>query len=120
VSRRNRRNGSKIFKRDVATLSDRAVTTGLVYGYLDNVSYKDVDGLRRAYVNVDKDSVKVSAPSTENIEELYSKKATLVANSKAPTALITRYSPKDPQFNKLEQFGGSLVRAALRKIVDEV
>jgi hypothetical protein len=120
MSRRNRRGKNKIFKRDTDTLSDRAVTTGLLYNYLSYVSPKDVDGLKRAYVDIDREDIEVRVPRKESIQELYGKRATLIPSETGPTALIPRYSPKDVQFNKLESFGSSLLRSALRKIVDEV
>lgn len=54
------------------------------------------------------------------VAQMYGKKPTIIADMKEPTALISRYSPKDAQFVELERFGTTMIRKALRKIVDEV
>lgn len=104
------------------TLSDRAVTTGLLYNYLEYVSPADVDGIKRAYVNVKDNSIDATPIPADKgmVAQMYGKKPTIIADMKEPTALISRYSPKDPQFVNLERFGTTIIRKALRKIVDEV
>jgi hypothetical protein len=123
VRKRSRGRGQKGFSTSRQdTLSDRAVTTGLLYNYLEYVSPTDVDGIKRAYVNVKDNSIDATPIPADKgmVAQMYGKKPTIVADMKAPTALISRYSPKDPQFVELEQFGRTMVRKALRKIVDEV
>lgn len=111
--------------RESETLSDRAVKTKLLYNYLEYVSPADVDGLKRAYVNVHDDGIDAKPiPSDKAMVAVqnspYGQKPTLVPEYNKPTALITQYSPRDKMFPQLEKFGNSLLRSALRKIVDEV
>jgi hypothetical protein len=125
---RRRSHGRKTFKEPnqgtlkQGTLSDRAVTTGLLYNYLEYVSPADVDGIKRAYVNVKDNSIDAELiPANKGmVAQMYGMKPTIIADMKAPTALISRYSPKDSQFPELERFGTTMLRKALRKIVDEV
>lgn len=105
-------------------MSDRALTTGLLYNYLDYVSPADVDGLKRAQVNVTDSGIdaKPLSPSKALVVQMkspYGQRPTLVAAENKPTALITKYSPKDEMFPQLEEYKTSLLRSALRKIVDE-
>ena len=126
--RRRMRGGPKKNFNDVpanGTLTDRAVRTGLVYNYLEYVSPKDVDGLRRAYVNVDNDKIDARPiPANKaSVAQMYGAnkmKPTIIAGKTEPTALISKYSPKDKMFPQLEEYGNELLRSALRKIVDEV
>jgi hypothetical protein len=132
--RRRNRGGKKSFMAagdsvtGSGTLSDRALTTGLVYKYLDYVTPKDVDGLKRAYVNVTDNEIEVDPIPADRsaIAQMYgaanvgSRRPTMVATKDSPMALIDKFSPQDKLFPQLEAFGTGLLRAALRKIVDEV
>jgi hypothetical protein len=107
------------------TLTDRAVKTGLVYNYLEYVSPADVDGIKRAYVNVKDGHIDARPISADKAmvavqTSPYGQKPTIVPEYNKPTALITQYSPQDKLFPQLEKYGNSLLRSALRKIVDEV
>lgn len=101
-------------------MADRAEVTGLLYNYLSYESPEDVDGNKRANVEIDSNGIKTSPASIKDMNSPYGKKPTLIANKVGPTSLVTRYSPKDPQFVKLENMSSTLLRSALRKIVDEV
>jgi hypothetical protein len=81
-----------------------------------------VDGIKRAYVNVEDDDIEAKpvAANKASIAQMYGMKPTLIAKDKAPTALINKHSPKDKMFPQLEEFGNELLRSALRRIVDEV
>ena len=102
-----------------STLIDRAQTTKLLYNYLEYVSPADVDGIKKAYVTVGDKSVSARpVPKNRNIEKMYGKKPTTVAEEQDPMALIAKSSPEDA--SEYRGFGDELVRSALRRIVDEV
>ncbi len=103
------------------TLTDRAVTTGLLYNYLEYVSPADVDGIKRASVKINGDSIDAKPiPANQAATAQMYGRPTLVPKQNKPTALIAKYSPQDKLFPQLEKYGNSLLRSALRKIVDEV
>jgi len=103
------------------TLSDRALNTGLLYNYLDYVSPADVDGIKRANIKVNDNSIDATPiPVNKSLTAQMYGRPTIIAKEKEPMALISKFSPKDPLFPLLEEHGTSLLRSALRKIVDEV
>jgi hypothetical protein len=104
------------------TLTDRAVTTGLLYNYLDYVSPQDVDGIKRAYITVEDEKIDAKPIPKEQatVAQMYGYKPTVIMSEKEPTALIPKISPEDQLFPTYERFGNELLRSALRKIVDEV
>ncbi len=84
-----------------------------------------MDGIKRAYVNVKDSSIDAKPiPANRAMAAVqnspYGQKPTLVPEYNKPTALITQFSPRDKLFPQLEKQGNSLLRSALRKIVDEV
>lgn len=127
MSRRNRR-GRSFYRapqgqtiRSGNTLSDRAVITSLLYNHLQEVTPEAVDGLKRAQIKVKDSSIESRPlqPKEALVEQMYGMKPTIIAKPFEPTALITRYSPEDPKFDELEEFNNTLLRRALRRIVDE-
>jgi hypothetical protein len=89
------------------------------------VSPADVDGIKRAYVSVKDGHIDARPISADKAmvavqTSPYGQKPTIVPEYSKPTALITQYSPQDKLFPQLEKYGNSLLRSALRKIVDEV
>jgi hypothetical protein len=102
------------------TLTDRAAATGILYNYLDNVSPEDVNGIKRGYVSVQGDNI-TARPVEKNFDPntAYKMRPTMVA-SEEPMALIPKISPKDEMYKSTQEFSRTLLRSALRKIVDEV
>lgn len=108
------------------TLIDRATTTKLLYNYLEYVSPADVDGIKKAYVEVGDKKIKVKpiAANDSAIADMYGanggKKPTIIADNMDPMALIAKASPDDELYPVYRGFGNELLRSALRRIVDEV
>lgn len=103
-------------------LSDRASTAELVYNTLDRVAPEDVDGIKRAYVDISTDAVTIEAPtSAEEMEtaSLYGIEPTSVASLTEPFPLIKR-NIGPPVFDIKNKEHRSMLRMALRRIVDEV
>lgn len=96
---------------------------GLLYNYLDENTKADVNGIKEAYVKVDsrkKIQAKPLEPETANFDKMYGASTTLIPDRYNPTALISKASPEDSIYPLYQEFGNKLLRAALRKIVDEV
>ena len=103
-------------------LTKRANTAELIYGVLKDVGTAGPDGVIRAYVDVESNSIEID--SISNAEEtatnsLYGLKPVSVASETEPFPLIPKYDEPDyePDIAKESR---SQLRQILRRLVDEV
>lgn len=104
-------------------LMQRAQTAELIYGTLKEVSSPGPDGVQRAYVDVQPNSVEIEAPSDQRMmtaaNSMYGVKPTSVASETEPFPLIPKYD--EPDFTPdVAKESRTQLRQILRRLVDEV
>ena len=103
-------------------LIKKAETAELVYGILKEVGTLGPDGVQRAFVDIQSDSIEVDAPNNVRMSlanEMYGVKPTSVASETEPFPLIPKYDEPDFTPNIAKETRTQL-RQILRKLVDEV
>ena len=103
------------------SLTDKADTSELLYRTLLSVAPEDIDGIQKAYVDVEPNGITVSDPRGADrtaLNAFYGLDATSVADLQNPFPLVPQRSGP-PEFSQKQNFDRSLLRQALRRLVDE-
>jgi len=103
-------------------LIQRAQTAEVIYGTLREIATPGPDGVQRAYVDVQDNSVTIDAPANMQLSvanQMYGIKPTSVASQTEPFPLIPKYDEPDftPDVAKETR---TQLRQILRRLVDEV
>ncbi len=103
-------------------LTKRAVTAELVYGMIKQVGETGPDGVQRAYIDVQSNSIEADTPTNEQenaVNSMYGLAPISAASETEPFSLIPKYDEPDfePDRNKESR---SQLRQILSRLVDEV
>lgn len=92
-----------------------------MYDTLDELVPEDKDGIKKAFVNVSGSDVRVVVPkeSSSTLSDLYGLNPTIVAKLDKPFQLIPKQEENNI-FTNSQDFNRTMLRNALRRIVDEV
>ena len=104
---------------NINPLTRRADLTKFIYNTLDELVPENDDGKKEAFVNIGDNSLDVTIPSDGTLADLYGLNAVKVAPMDKPFQLIPKHEYTS-LFSDKEQFNRTLLRNALRRIVDEV
>ena len=125
-SKRKRKRSSKgNFNLSLSTnnsLSEKADTAELLYNTLVKRAPKDSTGVKRAFIEVSDDEIAVELPRQRDLDStaaLYGIEPASVATTTMPFALIPQREPVAP-VGHATNFNRTLLRQALRRLVDEV
>ena len=105
----------------LSSLSQRADTTALLYNTLSRIAPEDDEGVKRAFVSIDPQGIEIDIPKSTDFEAaaaLYGVEPVSVATLTAPFSMIPSREPMVAEARPT--FDRSLLRQALRRLVDEV
>jgi hypothetical protein len=102
------------------SLTDKADTAELLYKTLLRVAPEDIDGIQKAYVDVEPDGITVTDPRGSDValKAFYGLDATSVADLQNPFPMVPQRDGP-PEFSAKQNFDRSLLRQALRRLVDD-
>lgn len=104
-----------------SSLTGRAELTRLIYGLLNKVGTEGNDGIKQALLDITSNGLEVVAPPSgtdPNLLEMYGLQRVIVAPESDPFQMIPRY--EKPEFDDVSTSSTTILRQALRRIVDEV
>lgn len=102
-------------------MRDRAEVAEILYRTLKDVAPEDIDGVQRAYVDIEDNKATISTPDTDSsarIASLYGMKPVAVAETIEPFPLIKSYDGP-VQYEKEKKANRGMIRDILSRIVDE-
>lgn len=103
-------------------LTQRVDTAKIVYGLMGEIATPGPDGVPRAFVDIESDSIEVTSPSDMTMamsNNMYGLKPSSMASETEPFPLIPKYD--EPDFTENPQRESrSQLRQILRRLVDEV
>lgn len=102
-------------------MMERAEVAEILYNTLNRVAPEDIDGVKRAYVDIEDNSIEISTPDTDRSSEIasfYGMKPVAVADTVEPFPLIKTYEGP-VQFEGPKKFNRGMIREILGRIVDE-
>lgn len=103
------------------TLTERARMAGIIYNTLLKIAPEDIDGIKRAYVDVTPTNVSIetSTKTQSALQTYYGVDPVSVADMSNPFPLVPQ-NEGPVTYPKKKIVDRSLLRQALRRIVDEV